>query len=293
MNFCKIFRSNVRNICSNCVECRLVYRTPVAVDQTPFGQSALCRGVLTLGTDKRWHMAQDDHSADNSAEIYEFPQPEPGALSARQATILSTIIESVEQRGFPPSVRDLMQASGLASSASVSYQLSALEKYGYIRRGNNVARGIEVLLRPDGTPIDVVPAAALPAPAADDRNVAIPLYGEIAAGTGVVADDAVQDIVSLPRDLTGYGELFMLTVRGDSMVNLGIFDGDFVVVRRQPTAINGDVVAALLPDNEATVKTFKKVGNQVWLMPHNPDFAPIDGTEATIMGIVVTVLRKL
>ena len=126
-----------------------------------------------------------------------------------------------------------------------------------------------------------------------DTTVAIPLLGSIAAGVGVIADESVEDILQLPRQLTGYGQLFMLRVKGDSMMNAGIVDGDFVVVRSQPNAENGEIVAALINDEEATVKTFKRVGSQVWLMPHNPDFEPIDGNEAQILGVVTTVLRKL
>jgi repressor LexA len=117
--------------------------------------------------------------------------------------------------------------------------------------------------------------------------------GTIAAGVGVIAEESVEDVLQLPRQLTGYGQLFMLRVKGDSMMNAGIVDGDFVVVRSQPNADNGEIVAALINDEEATVKTFKRVGSQVWLMPHNPEFEPIDGNEAQILGVVTTVLRKI
>lgn len=210
-------------------------------------------------------------------------------LSQRQKAILSTIIESVQDRGFPPSVRELGQATGLASVSSISYQLSELERMGYIRRSSNQARGIEVLRDVNGDALDSAASQSTHA----DTTVAIPLLGTIAAGVGVIAEESVEDVLQLPRQLTGYGQLFMLRVKGDSMMNAGIVDGDFVVVRSQPNADNGEIVAALINDEEATVKTFKRVGSQVWLMPHNPEFEPIDGNEAQILGVVTTVLRKI
>lgn len=213
----------------------------------------------------------------------------PQGLSQRQKAILSTIIESVQDRGFPPSVRELGQATGLASVSSISYQLSELERMGYIRRSTNQARGIEVLIDPNGESLDATSHQVT----SNDQTVSIPLLGTIAAGVGVIADESIEDILQLPRQLTGYGQLFMVRVKGDSMMNAGIVDGDFVVVRSQTTANNGEIVAALINGEEATVKTFKRVGSQVWLMPHNPDFEPIDGNEAQILGVVTTVLRKL
>ena len=133
---------------------------------------------------------------------------------------------------------------------------------------------------------------AFPAPASAANTVDVPLVGRIAAGGPILAEQSVEDVVTLPRQLTGQGDLFMLTVSGDSMIDAAICDGDLVVVRRQNTAENGDIVAALL-DDEATVKTFRNKDGQVWLMPHNPAYTPIDGTHARIMGKVVSVLRKL
>lgn len=213
----------------------------------------------------------------------------PQGLSQRQKAILNTIIESVQDRGFPPSVRELGQATGLASVSSISYQLSELERMGYIRRSTNQARGIEVLKDANGESLDATSNQVT----SNDQTVSIPLLGTIAAGVGVIADESIEDILQLPRQLTGYGQLFMVRVKGDSMMNAGIVDGDFVVVRSQTTANNGEIVAALINGEEATVKTFKRVGSQVWLMPHNPDFEPIDGNEAQILGVVTTVLRKL
>lgn len=211
-------------------------------------------------------------------------------LSARQVIVLQTIIDTVAKQGFPPAMRDLLNASGLSSVSSIAHQLSALERLGYIKRGSNKARGMEVLRNVDGSAIDLNVTTT---PSSSDSQVSIPLLGQIAAGTGLIAEQNVENTMTLPREITGYGELFMLQVRGDSMIDAGIFDGDFVVVRQQATANNGEIVAALINEEEATVKTFKKRGEQIWLMPHNPAFEPIDGNNARIMGIVVTVMRKL
>jgi repressor LexA len=226
-----------------------------------------------------------EHTEDNVVDLHATE------LTARQKQVLQTIIDRIEEFGYPPSVRDLIDASGLASVSSVSHQLSVLEKRGYIKRGSNKARSIEIMKRPDGS--DYGSAPAVIAPQVDEDHVAVPLVGRIAAGTGITAVQDIENVMSLPRQLTGFGELFMLKVQGESMIDAGIFDGDFVVVRRQQTANNGDMVAALINDDEATVKTFKKRDGQVWLMPHNPAFEPIDGNHAVIMGIVVTVLRKV
>ena len=236
---------------------------------------------------------EDQSNHDNEATIHEFPDVErAGGLSVRQQRLLETMIEHLDTHGYPPSVRDLQAATGLASSSSVAYQLNELEKRGFIRKQSGLARGMEILKRADGSPIDLTPSSN--AIALETENQAsVALLGEIAAGTGLLAQENVEATMSLPRELTGFGELFMLKVRGDSMMNAGIFDGDLVVVRQQATANNGDIVAALINGDEATVKTYKKSGNQIWLMPHNPDFAPIDGNDSTIMGIVVTVLRKV
>lgn len=238
-------------------------------------------------------MNHHDEASVHELPDFETPDAErAGGLSARQQLLLNTMIEHLDTHGYPPSVRDLQAAVGLASSSSVAYQLNELEKRGFIRKQSGLARGMEILKRADGSPIDLTPASNS-IPFESENQAAVSLLGEIAAGTGLLAEQNVEATMSLPRELTGFGELFMLKVRGDSMMNAGIFDGDLVVVRQQATATNGDIVAALINGDEATVKTYKKSGNQVWLMPHNPDFAPIDGNEASIMGIVVTVLRKV
>ncbi len=226
--------------------------------------------------------------------VHEFPDVDSGeGLTERQRLILETIRASVNERGYPPSMREIGEAVGLTSTSSVTHQLSALESKGYLRRDPHRPRAIEVVL-PGEAPAQASPSVGATATSlpANDSVVEVPLVGRIAAGGPILADQSVEDIVTLPRQLTGQGELFMLTVRGDSMVDAAICDGDFVVVRRQNTAENGDIVAALL-DDEATVKTFRQRDGRVWLMPHNPAYTPIDGTHARIMGKVVSVLRKI
>jgi len=232
-----------------------------------------------------------------SGTVHEFPDVDSGeGLTERQRLILETIRASVTDRGYPPSMREIGEAVGLTSTSSVTHQLSALEAKGYLRRDPHRPRAIEVVL-PDAVPTspvaepDVVTLAAA-ASGRNDNSVDVPLVGRIAAGGPILAEQSVEDVVTLPRQLTGQGELFMLTVSGDSMIDAAICDGDFVVVRRQNTAENGDIVAALL-DDEATVKTFRNKDGQVWLIPHNPNYTPIDGTHARIMGKVVSVLRKV
>ncbi|WP_084076757.1 transcriptional repressor LexA [Demequina sp. NBRC 110057] len=238
-----------------------------------------------------------DEPREAGATIHEFPDMSGGALTDRQRSILVTIRDSVELRGYPPSMREIGQAVGLTSTSSVKHQLTALEAKGYLRRDPHRPRAIEVVM-PDAEPAagasatpDAVTRFAQHPDGTDDVSM-VPLVGRIAAGGPVLADQAVEDVFALPRQLTGEGELFMLNVTGDSMIDAAICDGDWVVVRRQHSAENGDIVAALL-DDEATVKTFRRADGQVWLMPHNPAYTPIDGTHATIMGKVVSVMRRV
>ena len=216
-------------------------------------------------------------------------------LTLRQRRILQVIKETVERRGYPPSIREMGDAVGLASSSSVAHQLKVLEAKGHLRRDPNRPRALEVLM-PGERPQVTAPASAdidetgigdsYPAP------VHVPVLGRIAAGGPILAEERIEDVFALPRQLIGEGTMFLLEVRGDSMIEAAICDGDWVVVRQQPTAINGDMVAALL-DNEATIKTFKRTDSQVWLMPHNAAYDPIDGNHATILGKVVAVLRRI
>lgn len=227
---------------------------------------------------------------DSDATVHEFPSP-GGEVTARQRRILEAIQHSVSTRGYPPSMREIGEAVGLTSSSSVKHQLNALKAKGYLRQDPHRPRALEVVM-PDGDAAATPSLAEATLAAQDGTSVDVPLVGRIAAGGPILADQAIDDVFALPRQLTGQGELFMLRVSGDSMIDAAICDGDYVVVRRQNDCNPGDIVAALL-DDEATVKTFRREGNQVWLMPHNPSYTPIDGTHAQIMGKVVSVLRAL
>ena len=212
------------------------------------------------------------------------------ALTPRQRTILDVIRASVTSRGYPPSIREIGDAVGLTSTSSVAHQLRTLERKGYLRRDPNRPRAVDVRVSDDGSrpPVltDVAGSDALPEP------TYVPVLGRIAAGGPILAEEAVEDVFPLPRELVGEGALFLLKVVGESMVDAAICDGDWVVVRQQNVADNGDIVAAMI-DGEATVKTFKRTGGQVWLMPHNPAFDPIPGNDAAVLGKVVTVIRKI
>jgi repressor LexA len=211
-------------------------------------------------------------------------------LTPRQRTILDVIRGSVTSRGYPPSIREIGDAVGLTSTSSVAHQLRTLEKKGYLRRDPNRPRAVDIRSADDASkaPVvtDVAGSDALPEP------TYVPVLGRIAAGGPILAEEAVEDIFPLPRELVGEGALFMLKVVGESMIDAAICDGDWVVVRQQNVADNGDIVAAMI-DGEATVKTFKRTGGQVWLMPHNPAFDPIPGNDAAILGKIVTVIRKI
>ena len=214
--------------------------------------------------------------------------PDPG-LTERQRTILDVIRASVTTRGYPPSIREIGDAVGLTSTSSVAHQLRTLERKGYLRRDPNRPRAVDVRAAddmPSTAVTEVAGSDALPEP------TYVPVLGRIAAGGPILAEEAVEDVFPLPRVLVGEGSLFLLKVVGESMVDAAICDGDWVVVRQQNVADNGDIVAAMI-DGEATVKTFKRAGGQVWLMPHNPAFDPIPGNDAAILGKVVTVIRKL
>jgi len=234
--------------------------------------------------------------------------PEPAAtgadLTVRQRKVLDVIRSSVSLRGYPPSIREIGDAVGLNSTSSVAHQLRTLERKGYLRRDPNRPRAVDVrgmdeavrsvtTLAPADTPVG---AAAVPATEDSNADQPVPTYvpvlGRIAAGGPILAEQAVEDVFPLPRELVGDGSLFLLKVVGESMVDAAICDGDWVVVRQQNVADNGDIVAAML-DGEATVKTFKRSGEDVWLMPHNPLFEPIPGNDARILGKVVTVIRKI
>ncbi|MUL44861.1 repressor LexA [Mycobacterium sp. CBMA293] len=210
-------------------------------------------------------------------------------LTDRQRTILDVIRASVTTRGYPPSIREIGDAVGLTSTSSVAHQLRTLEKKGYLRRDPNRPRAVDVRGTDESAAAittDVAGSDALPEP------TFVPVLGRIAAGGPILAEEAVEDVFPLPRELVGEGSLFLLKVVGESMIDAAICDGDWVVVRQQNVADNGDIVAAMI-DGEATVKTFKRTRGQVWLMPHNPAFDPIPGNDAVVLGKVVTVIRKI
>jgi repressor LexA len=212
------------------------------------------------------------------------------SLTQRQRTILNVIRESVTTRGYPPSIREIGDAVGLTSTSSVAHQLRTLERKGFLRRDANRPRAVDV--RSAEEMVAAAPATEVAGSDALPEPTYVPVLGRIAAGGPILAEEAVEDVFPLPRELVGEGTLFLLKVVGDSMIEAAICDGDYVVVRQQNVADNGDIVAAML-DGEATVKTFKRAGGQVWLMPHNPAFDPIPGNDATVLGKVVTVIRKV
>jgi repressor LexA len=232
-------------------------------------------------------------------KVTELPDPVTG-LTRRQQAILDVIRDSVERRGYPPSIREICESAGLASTSSVAHQLSMLERKGFLRRDPNRPRAVDVRTgssKPH-TPGTPVPKAARRALAVSDdaprgdAPVFVPVVGRIAAGGPILAEQMIEDVFPLPKALVGEGTLFMVKVVGDSMIDAAITDGDWVVVRQQDTADNGHIVAAMI-DGEATVKTLQRKDGHVWLLPHNPAYSPINGDEATILGRVVSVLRRV
>jgi len=227
-------------------------------------------------------------------ELPDGPMDESG-LTQRQRMVLEVIRDSVQRRGYPPSMREIGEAVGLTSTSSVSHQLRALQRKGFLRRDPNRPRAVEVRV-PGATPVLTEPdsyetvggqeTSTRPAPAY------VPLVGRIAAGGPILAEEAVEDVFTLPKQLVGEGTHFLLKVSGDSMIEAAIADGDWVVVRQQPVAEQGDIVAAMI-DGEATVKTFKRKDGHIWLMPANAAYEPIPGDEASVLGRVVAVLRKM
>jgi repressor LexA len=223
------------------------------------------------------------------AVVSTLPDREDGdRLTARQRAILEAIRDSVERRGYPPSIREICEAAGLSSTSSVAHQLRALERKGYLRRDPNRPRAVDVRQAESARETDLVSATgdAVPSP------VLVPVVGRIAAGGPILAEQLIEDVFPLPRALVGEGTLFLLRVAGDSMIDAAISDGDWVVVRQQPTAENGEIVAAMI-DGEATVKTWRRRDGHAWLLPHNPAYSPILADDATVLGRVVTVLRKV
>jgi repressor LexA len=226
-------------------------------------------------------------------------KPDPGhVLTWRQRKILQVIRQSVQTRGYPPSIREIGEAVGLTSTSSVSHQLSTLQKKGYLRRDPGRPRTVEVRL-PGHPAVRPKPgqeqetAGDIPGIDIPSQEAAyVPMIGRIAAGGPIFAEQAIKDVFPLPRELVGEGTLFALKVMGDSMINACITNGDWVVVREQDDAENGEIVAAMF-DGEATVKIFKRSNGHIWLIPHNPAYTPILGDEATILGRVVAVFRRV
>jgi repressor LexA len=237
----------------------------------------------------------DGSTADPTGVVRDLPDgpPDEAGLTPRQRKVLEVIRDSVERRGYPPTVREIGEAVGLTSTSSVSHQLAMLQKKGFLRRDPSRPRAVDVRM-PGEMPTAVAERAVDEAAerAAKPTPAYVPVIGRIAAGGPVLAEQAVEDVFPLPRELVGSGTLFMLKVVGDSMVDAAIADGDWVVVRQQPNAENGDIVAAMI-DGEATVKTYKRRDGHVWLLPHNEAYAPIPGDDAVVLGRVVTVLRKV
>jgi len=231
--------------------------------------------------------AGGEASASGSASVRELPDGpvDAAGLTPRQRRVLDVIRESVETRGYPPAMREIGERVGLTSSSSVSHQLRVLEAKGYLRRDPNRPRAMEIITPADP---DTGPLAGVEPPEA----AMVPLVGRIAAGGPILAEEVVEDVMPLPRQLVGEGTLFMLQVQGESMIDVAICDGDWVTVRQQPTAENGEIVAAMI-DGEATVKTYKRRDGHVWLMPQNDAYDPIPGDDAVILGKVVAVLRRV
>ena len=214
-------------------------------------------------------------------EVVAEERPAP-VLTLRQRKVLRFIRESVEQRGYPPSVREIGEAVGLKSPSSVAHQINALQRKGLLRKDANRPRAVDIRQKEDAGPeTPFLPTATY-----------VPVLGRIAAGGPILAEQSMDEVFPLPKELVGDGPHFLLKVVGESMINAAITDGDWVIVRQQPVADNGDIVAAMI-DGEATVKTYKRRDGHIWLMPHNDAFDPIPGDNADVLGRVVGVLRKL
>ena len=247
-------------------------------------------------------------TAAGQGTVTELPDGPPDAtgLTPRQQRVLTVIKDSIEHRGYPPSMREIGEQVGLTSSSSVAHQLRVLEEKGYLKRDPHRPRALSVFDPTSGgaggagESVAVASDAGLPDEAGDVTGIGdarpqpqlVPLVGRIAAGGPILAEENLEEVLPLPRSLVGDGTLFMLEVVGDSMIDAAICNGDYVVVKQAQTADNGDIVAALL-DGEATVKTFQRKDGHVWLLPHNQAYDPIDGDHATILGKVTAVLRRV
>ena len=279
--FAQLFETRRSNTCLNICPSGH-YRDAMATEDSPGGRA---------GSPSRGKA----HS-----KVSELPDGPPDAtgLTPRQQRVLGHIKEAIEKRGYPPSMREIGEAVGLTSSSSVAHQLRVLEEKGFLKRDPNRPRALEVFL-PE------VMAARRSMSSSDESSVDetgigdfaptainIPVVGRIAAGGPILAEEQVTDVFPLPKQLVGEGTLFLLEVSGDSMVDAAICNGDYVVIRQEQTATNGQIVAAMI-EGEATVKTFQRKDGHVWLLPHNDAYDPIPGDNATILGVVTAVLRSL
>jgi repressor LexA len=219
-------------------------------------------------------------SAKKITELPDGPADQNG-LTPRQLKILQVIKTAVEDQGYPPTMREIGEKAGLSSTASVTYQLQILEEKGWIRRDASRGRAIEITL--PGQDGEAAP---------QDKTRLIPLVGRIAAGNPILAEQEVEEVLPLPESIVGKGDLFLLQVKGDSMIDAAICDGDYVVIRSQKNCEKGEIVAAMI-DGEATVKTWSKKDGHFWLLPANDDYAPIPADNAEILGKVTAVLRSL
>jgi repressor LexA len=231
------------------------------------------------------------------AELPDGP-PDATGLTPRQVKVLACIKEAIETRGYPPSMREIGQAVGLTSTSSVSHQLKVLEEKGFLKRDPHRPRALEVFLPELMARRKAISSAD--ESSVDETDIGntmpqasyVPVVGRIAAGGPILAEERVEAVFPLPQQLVGDGQLFLLEVSGDSMIDAAICDGDYVVIRQEQTASNGQMVAALIGE-EATVKTFQRKDGKVWLLPHNDAYEPIDGTHASILGVVTAVLRSV
>lgn len=219
-------------------------------------------------------------------------KPDVTTLSARQRAVLGVIRKAVKERGYPPSIREIGDAVGLNSTSSVAYQLKELERKGFLRRDPNKPRAVDIRLEePEEEPTGSDESRP-EVPEGVSSPTYVPIVGSIAAGSPILAEQNIEEYMGLPQELVGQGELFMLRIVGDSMIDTGIFDGDWVVVRSQNVAENGEIIAAMI-DGEATCKEWSEDSSGKWLIPHNEEFEPIKAEHATILGKVVTVMRRL
>ena len=250
----------------------------------------------------RPHVAADSSDSTSAAAVTEAVS----GLDKRARAVYEAVREAIAAHGYPPSLREIGEQVGLTSPSSVKHQLDKLERLGLVRRDPNRPRAMEVVSADSAlsgratTSGGTAHVSSLDSPGVpgieDGDAVAVPLVGRIAAGAPILAEQDITDVLALPRRLTGEGELFMLEVHGDSMIEAAICDGDWVVVRSQPDAANGEIVAAMIEDVDgasATVKVLSRRDGHQWLLPRNSSYPPIDGDHATIMGKVVTVLRAL